>query len=155
MSVSRAEFKMPEDFLLKVSTLGERADEIVPRVLAAGGEVMLARVRGNLLTVIGRGTKHESRSTGTLARALGVSGAKLDRNGNHNVKVGFAEPRRAVARKRKGYANYVSNAMIANVLEYGKHGQQPKPFLKTAKTAAKNACIEVMKAKLEEEIEKM
>ena len=45
-----------------------------------------------------------------------------------------------------------TNAMIANVLEYGKHGQPAKPFLKPAKSASKNACIEAMKAKLESEM---
>jgi hypothetical protein len=42
--------------------------------------------------------------------------------------------------------------MIAGVLEYGKHGQPAKPFLKPAKSASKNACIEAMKAKLESEV---
>ena len=140
--MARGEFKMPEDFLLKISTLGERTDEIVPRVLEAGGEVMLARVKSNLQAVIGKGTKHKSHSTGELVDALGVSGARIDREGNYNVKVGFSEPR----------SGGKSNAMLANVIEYGKHGQPPKPFLKPAKSAAKSACIEAMKAKLEEEI---
>ncbi len=140
--MARGEFKMPEDFLLKISTLGERTDEIVPRVLEAGGEVMLARVKSNLQAVVGSGTKYGSRSTGELADALGVSGAKQDRNGDFNVKLGFSEPRR----------DGESNAKLANIIEYGKHGQPPKPFLKPAKSAAKSACIEAMKAKLEEEI---
>ena len=134
---------MPEDFLLKISALGERTDEIVPRVLEAGGEVMLARVKSNLQAVIGKNTKYDSRSTGELVAALGVSGARMDREGNYNVKVGFSEPRRGGE----------SNAKLANILEYGKHGQPPKPFLKPAKSAAKSACIEAMKAKLEEEID--
>jgi HK97 gp10 family phage protein len=140
--MARGEFKMPEDFLQKISALGERTDEIVPRVLEAGGEVMLAKVKSNLQTVIGKSTKYDSRSTGELVEALGVSGARMDREGNYNVKVGFAEPRR----------DGESNAKLANILEYGKHGQPPKPFLKPAKSAAKGACIEAMKAKLEEEI---
>jgi hypothetical protein len=45
--------------------------------------------------------------------------------------------------------------MLANVIEYGKHGQPPKPFLKSAKSTAKGVCIEAMKAKLEEEINKI
>ena len=143
--MAKADYKMPEDFLQKVSMLGERTDEIVPRVLAAGGEVMLARVRSNLQTVIGSGTKYDSRSTGELAAALGVSGARLDREGNHNVKVGFTEPRRGGG----------SNAKLANIIEYGKHGQPAKPFLSPAKSAAKSACIEAMKTKLEEEIDRI
>jgi HK97 gp10 family phage protein len=140
--MARGEFKMPEDFLQKISALGERTDKIVPRVLEAGGEVMLERVKSNLQAVIGKNTKHDSRSTGELVEALGVSGARMDREGNYNVKVGFSEPRR----------DGESNAKLANILEYGKHGQPPKPFLKPAKSAAKGACIEAMKARLEEEI---
>jgi len=75
--------------------------------------------------------------------ALGLSPAKLDRNGNFNVKVGFREPRR-------GAGN--SNAMLGNILEYGKHGQPPKPFLKPARAASRTQAIEAMKRKLEEEV---
>jgi HK97 gp10 family phage protein len=135
---------MPEDFLLRVSTLAEKTDEIVPRVLEAGGKVMVAKVKGNLQAVIGKGTKHKSRSTGKLADSLGVSGARLDRNGNHDVKVGFSESRSGV-----------SNAMLANVIEHGKHGQPAKPFLKPARSAAKNAVIQAMSDKLEEEINRI
>ena len=38
------------------------------------------------------------------------------------------------------------------VLKPEKHGQPAKPFLKPAKSASKNACIEAMKAKLESEM---
>jgi hypothetical protein len=140
--MGRCSFKIPEDFLQRITTLGARTDEIVPRVLAAGGEVMLAKVKSNLQAVISRDTKHPSRSTGELVEALGVSGARLDREGNHNIKVGFAEPRRDAG----------TNALVANVLEYGKHNQPPKPVLKPAKSAAKGVCIAAMKAKLSEEV---
>jgi HK97 gp10 family phage protein len=142
--MARAEFKMPESFLLKISALGDKTDEIVPRVLEAGAEVVLAKTKSNLRAVIGK-TKHPSRATGELVNALGVSGARMDREGNYNVKVGFAEPR-----KDGG-----SNAMLANVIEYGKSGQPPHPFLKPAKSAAKNECIETMKAALEREIDSL
>ena len=143
--MAKADFKLPEDFLLKISTLAEKTDEIVPRVLDAGGEVMAAQVRSNLQAVVGKGTKYPSRSTGQLAAALGVSGARIDRHGNYNVKVGFAENRRDGA----------ANAKLANILEHGKQGQPPKPFLRPARSAAKNATLAAMKAKLEEEIDKL
>jgi len=141
--VAKAVMKMPEDFLLKISRLGEKTDEILPRVLEAGGEVVEAKVKSNLQGVIGSGTKEERRSTGELISALGVSSAKQDRDGNFNVKVGFSEPR----------PDGKSNAMIASVLEYGKSGQPPKPFLKPAKASTKKVCIEAMKRKLEKEVE--
>ncbi len=143
--MAKATLKMPDDFLMKLSRLGEKTDEIIPRVLKAGGEVVEAKVKSNLQSVIGNGTKEDSRSTGELVSALGVSSARQDRDGNFNVKVGFSEPRR----------DDKSNAMVAGVLEYGKHGQPPKPFLKPAKTASKKACVDAMIATFEEEVEQI
>ena len=143
--MAKVEFKLPEDFLLRLSRLGEKTDEILPKVLDAGGAVVADKVRTNLQAVIGRDTKEPSCSTGELVAALGVSPAKIDRDGNYNVKVGFAEPR----------SDGSSNAMIANVLEYGKSGQPPKPFLKPAKTASRVPCIEAMKRAFEQEVEKL
>ena len=143
--MAKVQIKMPEDFLLKLSRLGDKTDEILPKVLEAGGEVGLEKVRSNLQAVIGRETKEESRSTGELVSALGVSPAKIDREGNYNVKVGFSEPR----------SDGRSNAMIANVLEYGKSGQPAKPFLKPARTASRAPCIEAMKRTFEQEVEKI
>ena len=141
--MAKADFKMPEDFLLKLSRLGQRTDEIVTKVLESGGEVVASKVRSNLSAVIGQGTKKKDRSTGELLRSLGVSPAKQDKDGNFNVKVGFSEPR----------LDGGSNAKIANILEYGKSGQPPKPFLKPAKSTSKNECIDAMKKRFEEEVE--
>ena len=149
--MARAEMKMPEDFLLKVSRLNEKTDEILPRMLEAGGQVVLERVKSNLSAVVGKGTKNLSRSTGELESALGLSPAKPKRDGSGwDIKVGFAEPRPATRNSGGG-----SNAKIANILEYGKHGQPPKPFLKPAKTQSRKACIETMEAKLNEEVRRI
>ncbi len=134
--MARVEFRMPADFLRKISTLGERTDEIIPRVLEAGGDVALNAVRGGLHASL------SGKSSGELERALGLSPAKVDKNGNFNVKVGFDEPRRDGS----------SNAMVANIIEYGKHGQPPRPFLKPAKSAARAPAIAAMKNKLEDEL---
>lgn len=143
--MAKADIKMPEEFLLKISRLGSEFDAVAERVLESGGEVVLTKVRGNLSAVVSSGTKYPSRSTGELEGALGLSPAKLDRNGNHDVKIGFAEPR----------SDGGSNAKIANILEYGKHGQPAKPFLKPAKTASRAECIQVMKEALEAEVQKL
>lgn len=141
--MARAEMKMPDDFLLKISRLYEKTDEILPKVLEAGGQVVLERVKSNLSAVIGKGTKNPSRSAGEMESALGLSPASPKRDGSGwDIKVGFAEPR----------SDGNSNAKIANILEYGRHGQPPKPFLKLAKTQSRKACIETMEAKLDEEV---
>lgn len=139
--MAKASFKMPEDFLLKISKLGDKTDEILPKVLQAGAEVVEKKVRSNLQASIGKGST-PSKSTGQLLSALGASPPRQDKDGNFDVKIGFSEPR----------ADGSSNAMVASVLEYGKSGQPPRPFLKPAKSAAKNECIEAMKAKLESEV---
>ena len=141
--MAKADIKMPEDFLMKISQLGSNFDAVAESVLEAGGEVVLAKVQSNLAGVVGSGTKYDSRSTGELERSLGLSPAKLNRDGNHDIKVGFSEPR----------SDGESNAKLANILEYGKHGQPAKPFLKPAKTASRKDCIEAMKAKLESAVD--
>ncbi len=143
--MAKATMQMPEEFLLKISRLGEKTDEIIPEVLKAGAEIVEKKVRSNLQSVIGSGNKKSSKSTGQLLAALGTSSAKQDKDGNFNVKIGFAENR----------TDGQSNAKIANILEYGRHGQTAKPFLKPAKTAAKSACENAMKSQLEEEIKKL
>ena len=143
--MAKVDIKMPDDFLLKISKLGSDFDPVAEKVLKAGGEVVFKRTKSNLSAVIGKGTKHESRSTGELQKALGVTSVRLDRNGNHNIKIGFSEPR----------SDGESNAKLANILEYGKHGQPAKPFLKPAKSASKSECISVMKSTFEEEVKKI
>jgi hypothetical protein len=143
--LGRATYQIPTDFLDQLSRLEARTDEIVPKVLQAGGEVVLESVRDHLQAVVGVGTKYPARTTGELINALGVSGARLDRRGNMTVKVGFREPRRS--------GN--SNAMLGNILEHGKPGQPPKPFLKPARIASHAACIERMRQVFEQEVEKL
>jgi len=140
--MAKAIVKMPEEFLLKISRLESKTDEIVPKVLEAGGNVVLQKVKSNLQAIIGKGTKRRSKGTGELLRSIGLSKARQDRNGDHNVKVGFAEPR----------SDGGSNAKLANILEYGKHGQPARPFLKPAKSSSKKACEDAMIVKLEEEL---
>lgn len=154
--MAKVDIKMPEDFLLKLSRLGSKTDEICEKALEAGAEVVEGKVRSNLRSVIGSGVKIPSRSTGELLDSLGVSPMKLGKDGMLNVKIGLSEPRRkqyAATGKRSYYT--ATNAMIANVLEYGKSGQPPKPFLKPAKSASRKACTEAMIRTFEKEVEKL
>ena len=110
--MARCSFKMPEEFLLKYLTWRIKLMKLFQGFKRRCG-VVKDKVKSNLEAVIGKNTKVESRSTGELIKALGVSPAGIDRNGNHDVKVGFDEPRQ----------DGVSNAKIANIIEYGKSGQ--------------------------------
>ena len=137
--MAKCTYKLPEDFLKKISALGSHMDEVSEKVLQAGGEVVLQKTRSNLNSVL------SGQSSGELVSALGLSGVRLDREGNPNIKLGFDEPRKDGS----------SNAMVANILEYGKYNQPARPFLKPAKSQSKSQCIETMVDTLEKEIKKL
>ena len=140
-----------DDFSKKLAALGSHTDEILEKAMSAGAEAALPIVRAELQSAIGGDTKVQSRSTGELVDSLGISPVMVNNNGITNVKIGFSEPRRHqyAAKKKRSYYT-VTNAMIANVLEYGKHGQPPRPWLKRAKTQA----TKVFRAKAQEIIDK-
>ena len=141
--MAKCQVVLPEEFMLKISRLGKQTDAVAEKVLEAGGEIMLDKIKDNLKSVVGKA--EDSRSTGELVSSLGLSPVKQDRDGNSNIKVGFAEPR----------SDGGSNAKIANILEYGRSGQTARPFLAPAKKAAKKPCQEAMVRTLEEEIKKL
>ena len=140
--MAKVKIEMPSGFIDQIAGMGNALDAAIPKALAAGGKVVMEKMKSNLQVIIGRETKMKSRSTGKLAASLGVSPAKLDRDGNLDVKVGFSEGR-----------GNVSNAMLANVLEYGKHGQPPQPFLKQTKSSSRKPCIDAMQTALKEELD--
>ena len=143
--MAKAEISMPDDFLDRLSRLGERIDDVSEMVLIAGGEVIESQVRDNLKTSIGHNTKYESQSTGQLLSSLGKTSVRVDDDGNSNIKIGLSEQR----------TDCVPNAMLANVLEYGKHGQAAKPFMKPAVKSAKKACEQAMVSTFESEVDKI
>ena len=57
----------------KIDRLGQNTDRICEKALTEGGQVMKKSVADHLSQVVGKDTKVESRSTGELQAALGVS----------------------------------------------------------------------------------
>ena len=153
--MAKCRIEYPESFSVSLEKIGANINQVCEEALKESGEVAEKIVKNNLEAAIGN-TKTESRSTGELVGSLGVSPVKVDKRGIINVKIGFKEPRR-VQTAAKGKRSYreATNAMIANVLEYGKHGQPAKPFLKPAKSASKAACKAAMQQKFDEEVKKL
>ena len=143
--MARCTMKMPDDFMRKIATLGSKTDEVMANVLEVGAEVVESVVKSNLSAVIGSDTKLPSKSTGQLEQALGVTPVLIDKDGNSNIKIGFAENR----------TDGESNAKIANMLEYGTSKMQAKPFLTPAKSKSRTTCTKAMIKKLEEEINRV
>lgn len=146
MNLARASFKMPDEFLEKLSRLNNKFDEIVPRVLEEGAEPAIKKAKSNLALRIGQGTKEASQSTGELLASLESSKPVQNYKGDWTLRVGIP-----TTKDSKG----VSNALKAAVIEYGKSGQPPKPWLKPSKRASKKDCMEAMKSALDKEIKKL
>ena len=142
--MAKATVKLPDDLADRLSRLSRRSSGMVEDALQAGGKIVLAKAQSNLNSVVGKGTKYKSRSTGELKGALGLSPVKAAGEGP-NIKVGFAEP----------HSGGISNAKLATILEYGKHGQEAKPFMAPAKRASQRACIEAMRRIIESEVDKV
>lgn len=139
-----------DDLQKKLQKLGRETDEIVGKAMEAGAKAALPAVRECLQSSIGNGTKYKSRSTGELVDSLGTTPAKVDSEGNTNVKIGFNEPR-----KRKAGNKEVTNALIANTIEHGKHGQPPRPWLKRSKAQSKKIFEQKAQEVLDKEVEKL
>ncbi|MGI6545957.1 HK97 gp10 family phage protein [Candidatus Saccharibacteria bacterium] len=142
--MARCEMKLPDEFMDKLSKLGDKFDSAAPKVLEAGGEVVLSQMKDNLRNVIGKNTKVKSRSTGALEKSLGITPALQDRKGEWNIRVGVGD-----SRDKKG----VPDALKAQVLEYGKAGQPAKPWMKPARRKARKKAISRMEDVLKRELD--
>lgn len=138
--MAKISIQLPTAFMDQLTKIAAKTDTAIPKALEAGGKVVFEKMQANLRGAIGRDTKYKSRSTGKLLSELGVSPVKVNDEGNYDVKVGFSEDRE------------VSNAKLANILEYGKHGQPPKPILKPTRASSRKPCIEAMQNVLNEEL---
>ena len=138
--MAKVTMKLPDDFLKDLSRLGDKFDSVAPKILEAGGKVILSQMRTNLASVVGKDTKYESRSTGALENSLGMTPPLQDRNGEWNIRVGVGDDKDS-----KG----VPNALKAQLLEYGKSGQPAKPWMKPARSKGRKKAIASMKQVLE------
>ena len=142
--MARCEIKLPNRVIDELERLGRAEDAIAEAALQAGAQVVEPVLRSRLASSIGRSTKKPSRSTGQLVSALGTSPVKVNRKGNHDIKVGFAENRNDGS----------INALIANVLEYGRSNQPARPFLAPTKRATRKAALTAVKETLAREVNK-
>jgi hypothetical protein len=152
------EIKLPTEISLKLSRLESKVDSIIENMLKDGAKVTEPKVKSNLNAVIGKGIKVKpSRSTGELVSSLGVTPVDIDRKGVYNVKIGFNEPRKHqyTAKGKRSYYK-ITNAMIANTIEYGRRGiQDAKPFFRPAKRATRAASIKIMQKRFDKEVKSL
>jgi len=76
---------------------------------------------------------------------LGVSPTKPRRNGGRDIRIGFREPRSGGG----------SNAKIASVLEHGRVGQEPRPFMRKSRSQSRKAAENAMAERFADEVAKL
>ncbi|USR79879.1 HK97-gp10 family putative phage morphogenesis protein [Arcanobacterium pinnipediorum] len=143
--MAKMQIRLPNAFIDSLDAASRVLEASADEVLQAGAAVVESRMRANLTGAIGRATKHTSRSTGQLLSALGTTSVKANSQGDHNIKVGFAENRR----------DGRSNALIANVLEHGRSNQSARPFLAPTRSQTRKGAIEAMKTVFTAKIEQV
>lgn len=142
-----------EELINRISNLGKNTDKICRQVLKAGANPVADAVRKNLEANIkdpsyaGTGTggafgvkKNYGKSSGDLLNALGISPASIDKNGNMNVKIGFA------GYDRKG----VPNALKARAMESGTSKLRKRPFVRPAVNKTRQKAKDAMSEKFDE-----
>lgn len=140
---------LPDEIYKALEKITENTEKIMTSTLEAGGKVVLGITKTNLSRAV---TNSSGRSTGELVNSLGLSKVIRYPSGIYNIKVGFSEPRR---HQNKGSKYEQTNAMIANILEYGKRDQPPRPFIRPTKIAAKKAATEAMISTFDAELSRL
>lgn len=87
-----------------------------------------------------------------LQNSLGVTPAKVDRNGNANIKVGFDG---YGSFKTKKYPNGLPNQLLARSIESGSSVRVKTPFARVGALKAKNKVIKAMQDELDKQVRKI
>jgi hypothetical protein len=167
--MAKAKIKFPNSFLTKIGELQQNLKvTVIANVLKCGIHAAYPIVKRSLINSIGRG-KHRY-ETGELVNSLGISPIR-EVNGKYDLKIGFAEPRRVqtppkIEKKLRGGAGVTpmrsyykaTNAMIANILEYGArskgHNQPARPWLRPAILQAELKTVKAMQNEFERTLKK-
>lgn len=127
------------DKLIEQIAAAMNCDEALEDALNAGADEAQALMEPSLRSVLS--VTHQN---GELVNALGKTKVRKDFNDNHNIKVGFSEPR----------SDGGVNAKIANILEHGSSHQKARPWLKPIKKQIEINAVEAINKKFDEEIKK-
>ena len=139
------EAKIPTELMNKLNDLSDDIKNIEDRMLAAATDVLKPEIEHNLRKVIRSGYE-----TGVLAASVSV---KKKRTSKEKANIIYFKG--SVKRTFKnGKTRTVRNNLKAAVLEYGKQGQPPRPFLRPAVNAKREAMVRAMEETFNKETQK-
>ena len=157
--MAKVEVIMPDGLEKKLATLGRDTDRIVAASLEEGAKPIYKAVleaydavTPHPLVVRGRRVyNYGIRSTGTLRRSIGISPVKVNRKGDHDIKIGFGDVKEPKTRIRCGYLAVI----IERGVLHGRRKQPPRPFLKVAKRMSKEEASAAFVKRFNEEVARL
>lgn len=153
--MARMTFKAGDDYMLKLSRLNNRSEEIAKKAIRKAAGIVTDKIRENLEvnlrdpeSAAKSGTalfkNYYNKPTGALSDSLGITPITKDKDGWWNAKVGF-----------DGYdGRGVPNQLKARVMESGSSTIKKRPFVRPAVQATKTKAVRAMGEVVDEEIEK-
>jgi hypothetical protein len=149
----------PTKFTDKLARAETKIKGICEDALNEGGDYLTPKLKSSMSAAIGHGTKFPTRKTDTLVKSLGKSPVLESRKGGINLRVGLVDPREPPADYSLAGASYseLTNAMIANVIEYGKkeYDQPAKPMLRPVYTSEHETVEHILYEAVEKAVEKL
>lgn len=159
--MAKIKVEYPTELSEKMNSLGKEHDRIMESCLKAAAIPVKQAAYSKFDAVVGRPHvvrgphgrlyNYGARLTGTLRRSIGISKVRIDRKGNHDVKIGFADAVEPTTKIRCGYLA----AIIERGVLHGRRNQPPRPFIKPAEQASKQAAGEAFLKTFDEEYAKL
>lgn len=153
--------QQPTELQAQISKLGKQHDPIMEKCLEAASKPVKQETLRRFDAVVGRPQVVNSphgrlynygmRSTGALRRSIGIAPVKVDKKGDHDIKIGFAD---AVEPKTGIRCGYLA-AIIERGVLHGARKQPPRPFIKPAERASKAASMAAFEKTFDEEVSKL
>mgnify|MGYP002800314477 CR=1 FL=1 len=145
MKLAKMTFKAGDAYAAKLSKLSSGADEIAKKAIYKAAGIVADQIKKNLHAVL------SNNATGELENSLGITKIKVDKDGNHNAKIGFDG---YGSRKTKAYPKGIPNQLKARALESGTSTEPKRPFVRPAVKQTKKQAEQAMNQVIDEEIKK-
>lgn len=155
--MAKVQIVLPEGLEAQLTKLGSNTDRIVTASLEEGAKPIKKAVLEALDAVSPRPlvVRHRRmynygvRSTGDLRRHIGITSVRVNRKGDHDIKIGVG--------RDKVPGTDITYGRLISLIEGGckKRNQPPRPFMAKAKRASKEAANEAFIKRFNEEVDKL
>lgn len=148
-----------DEYAKKLQTLGGKSEQVAKMAVFDGAAVIAEAIKAGIKALPTDNTFGTSgspvngisnRQKADLINGFGLAPMKVE-NGYINTKAGFNGYGNTPTKK---YPNGVPNQILARSIESGTSFRKKHPFIRSAVNSSKNAAIDAMNKKIDEEMRK-